>query len=315
MLRAQPLGNNPKSCNLLVIISLNSSARKRVVHTESECFDCTPSGPDCDGAEAESAERGVLDPGWTQPSLSPSLLTHTTGQCSSHSAHRGLDLRSVAPAETLAVFTPIRSSLRRYLVVPAASSPLFPATRSNPSYTFTFTSRSLSTTSRNMAPVPFTSSAAEKGKDHYDLLVIGGGSGGLGAARRASSYGAKVAIIEETWRLGGTCVNVGCASLAPLSIPSRRWQLSSQHAVADVVSYFSYSQVYPRRLCGMLLISGECIQVFVVAHPRAALPDASQPTTGRSCTKPTPTATRSPRIRPRLTGLLSRASETSTFSD
>ncbi|KAK4696278.1 glutathione reductase (NADPH), partial [Phenoliferia sp. Uapishka_3] len=61
-----------------------------------------------------------------------------------------------------------------------------------------------------MAPVPFKSSAAAKGDSHYDLVVIGGGSGGLGAARRAAQYGAKVAIIEETWRLGGTCVNVGC---------------------------------------------------------------------------------------------------------
>jgi len=43
----------------------------------------------------------------------------------------------------------------------------------------------------------------------FDFLVIGGGSGGLGAARRASSYGAKVALFEGG-RLGGTCVNVGC---------------------------------------------------------------------------------------------------------
>eukprot|EP01116_Phalansterium_solitarium_P013097 TRINITY_DN3002_c0_g2_i3.p1 TRINITY_DN3002_c0_g2~~TRINITY_DN3002_c0_g2_i3.p1 ORF type:complete len:454 (+),score=161.74 TRINITY_DN3002_c0_g2_i3:273-1634(+) len=43
----------------------------------------------------------------------------------------------------------------------------------------------------------------------FDFLVIGGGSGGLASARRASSYGAKAAIVE-TQRLGGTCVNVGC---------------------------------------------------------------------------------------------------------
>lgn len=43
----------------------------------------------------------------------------------------------------------------------------------------------------------------------YDLIVIGGGSGGLAAAQRAAQYGASVALIESH-RLGGTCVNVGC---------------------------------------------------------------------------------------------------------
>ncbi|MEM7180383.1 MAG: glutathione-disulfide reductase [Spirochaetota bacterium] len=43
----------------------------------------------------------------------------------------------------------------------------------------------------------------------YDLVVIGAGSGGIAAGRRAASYGAKVAIIEYD-RLGGTCVNRGC---------------------------------------------------------------------------------------------------------
>lgn len=43
-----------------------------------------------------------------------------------------------------------------------------------------------------MAPVPFQSKASDKGENHYDLIVIGGGSGGLGAARRAAQYGAKV---------------------------------------------------------------------------------------------------------------------------
>eukprot|EP01056_Protomagalhaensia_sp_Gyna25_P006132 Protomagalhaensia_sp_Gyna_25__6131@NODE_99_length_5285_cov_19_953298_g76_i0_p3_GENE_NODE_99_length_5285_cov_19_953298_g76_i0NODE_99_length_5285_cov_19_953298_g76_i0_p3_ORF_typecomplete_len483_score47_35Pyr_redox_2/PF07992_14/2_7e57Pyr_redox_2/PF07992_14/7_2e02Pyr_redox_dim/PF02852_22/1_1e26Pyr_redox/PF00070_27/0_0047Pyr_redox/PF00070_27/5_1e11Pyr_redox_3/PF13738_6/3e15FAD_oxidored/PF12831_7/7_1e10GIDA/PF01134_22/6_7e07GIDA/PF01134_22/1e02K_oxygenase/PF13434_6/6_9e02K_oxygenase/PF13434_6/6_4e07FA len=43
----------------------------------------------------------------------------------------------------------------------------------------------------------------------YNLLVIGGGSGGVSCARRAAGYGAKVAIVEgKFW--GGTCVNVGC---------------------------------------------------------------------------------------------------------
>ncbi len=43
----------------------------------------------------------------------------------------------------------------------------------------------------------------------YDLFVIGGGSGGVRAARMAALAGAKVALAEE-WRMGGTCVIRGC---------------------------------------------------------------------------------------------------------
>jgi glutathione reductase (NADPH) len=46
--------------------------------------------------------------------------------------------------------------------------------------------------------------------DHdYDLFVIGGGSGGVRAARMAAQRGARVALAEAA-ALGGTCVNVGC---------------------------------------------------------------------------------------------------------
>lgn len=43
----------------------------------------------------------------------------------------------------------------------------------------------------------------------FDLFVIGGGSGGVRAARIAAGYGARVAIAEES-RFGGTCVIRGC---------------------------------------------------------------------------------------------------------
>ena len=43
----------------------------------------------------------------------------------------------------------------------------------------------------------------------FDLIVIGGGSGGIAHARRAAEYGARAAVIEQG-PLGGTCVNVGC---------------------------------------------------------------------------------------------------------
>lgn len=45
---------------------------------------------------------------------------------------------------------------------------------------------------------------------HYDLIAIGGGSGGLSVVNRAASYGARCAIVERDSRLGGTCVNRGC---------------------------------------------------------------------------------------------------------
>jgi glutathione reductase (NADPH) len=45
--------------------------------------------------------------------------------------------------------------------------------------------------------------------DPFDLIVIGGGSGGLAAAKRAAEHGARVVLIESG-RLGGACVNVGC---------------------------------------------------------------------------------------------------------
>jgi glutathione reductase (NADPH) len=43
----------------------------------------------------------------------------------------------------------------------------------------------------------------------FDLVVIGGGSGGLAAAQRAAEYGARVVLVEPD-ALGGTCVNRGC---------------------------------------------------------------------------------------------------------
>ena len=43
----------------------------------------------------------------------------------------------------------------------------------------------------------------------YDIIAIGGGSGGIATMNRAGEHGAKAAVIEEK-KLGGTCINVGC---------------------------------------------------------------------------------------------------------
>lgn len=44
---------------------------------------------------------------------------------------------------------------------------------------------------------------------HFDLICIGGGSGGIATVNRAASLGARCALIEKN-HLGGTCVNLGC---------------------------------------------------------------------------------------------------------
>jgi len=54
----------------------------------------------------------------------------------------------------------------------------------------------------------------------FDLFVIGGGSGGVRAARIAAGYGARVAVAEE-FRLGGTCVIRGCVPKKLLVYASR----------------------------------------------------------------------------------------------
>ncbi len=67
--------------------------------------------------------------------------------------------------------------------------------------------------------------------DNYDLVVVGGGSGGLACAQRAAEYGAR-ALVVESGRLGGTCVNVGCV---PKKVMWNAAQIS--HAIHDAHEY------------------------------------------------------------------------------
>lgn len=78
----------------------------------------------------------------------------------------------------------------------------------------------------------------------YDLIVIGGGSGGSGAARRARLWGAKVALVDcgfdyETGirrgaGVGGTCVNVGCIPKKVMFTAASVYE--SIHGTAEVAS-------------------------------------------------------------------------------
>jgi dihydrolipoamide dehydrogenase len=51
--------------------------------------------------------------------------------------------------------------------------------------------------------------AEPAGGDGYDVVVLGGGSGGYACALRAAQLGMRVALVEKA-RLGGTCLHVGC---------------------------------------------------------------------------------------------------------
>lgn len=72
--------------------------------------------------------------------------------------------------------------------------------------------------------------------EKFDLICIGGGSGGIATARRAAEYGAKVAVIEGA-RLGGTCVNVGC-------VPKKMfWYASNTMEALENAEFFGISGV------------------------------------------------------------------------
>lgn len=74
-------------------------------------------------------------------------------------------------------------------------------------------------------------------EEMFDFVVIGGGSGGLAAARRAAGkYGAKVALIESG-RLGGTCVNVGCV---PKKIMYNAASLADSMGEASAYGFAAY---------------------------------------------------------------------------
>jgi glutathione reductase (NADPH) len=63
----------------------------------------------------------------------------------------------------------------------------------------------------------------------FDLIVIGGGSGGLASAIRAAKHGARVALIEPS-DLGGLCVNHGC-------VPKKAMWYAAQMAEAQYIAH------------------------------------------------------------------------------
>ncbi|RDJ00012.1 glutathione-disulfide reductase [Dyella solisilvae] len=106
----------------------------------------------------------------------------------------------------------------------------------------------------------------------FDLIVLGGGSGGLATAFRAARHGARVALLEPG-ALGGTCVNVGCvpkkalwyaAQLAQGQRLALDYGFASQPGQLDWERFRQHRQVYidgiRERYASRLAASG--IQVY-----------------------------------------------------
>jgi dihydrolipoamide dehydrogenase len=71
--------------------------------------------------------------------------------------------------------------------------------------------------------------AEEMAETIYDAAIIGGGPAGYTAAIRGAEYGLKVALIEQSGKLGGTCLHVGCIPTKALLFNAEIWD-HLQHA-------------------------------------------------------------------------------------
>ena len=63
----------------------------------------------------------------------------------------------------------------------------------------------------------------------FDVAIFGGGPAGYTAAIRGAEYGLKVALIEQSDKLGGTCLHVGCIPTKALLFNAEIWE-HLQHA-------------------------------------------------------------------------------------
>lgn len=83
----------------------------------------------------------------------------------------------------------------------------------------------------------------------YDLVIVGGGTGGYIAAIRASQLGLKTAIVEKN-KLGGTCLHQGCIPTKTLLKSAevyRTMKESSDYGVLTKVEKLDFAKVQKRK--------------------------------------------------------------------
>ena len=84
--------------------------------------------------------------------------------------------------------------------------------------------------------------------DSFDLIVIGAGPGGYVCAFRAAQLGLKVALVDKSPTLGGTCLNVGCIPSKALLHSSEQFAFAKTHAAAHGIKLASVELDLPALL-------------------------------------------------------------------
>ncbi len=83
--------------------------------------------------------------------------------------------------------------------------------------------------------------------DHYDLIVLGAGSGGYVAAIRAAQLGMSVGIVEERY-WGGVCLNTGCVPSKALLRNAEIASIVTHQSATFGISGDVESRLLPRRI-------------------------------------------------------------------
>jgi dihydrolipoamide dehydrogenase len=124
-----------------------------------------------------------------------------------------------------------------------------------------------------------------EGSGRYDIVVLGGGSGGYACALRAAELGKRVALIEED-RVGGTCLHRGCiptkallhaAEIADQARESETFGVRSSFEGIDIPGVHTYKDSVVDRLWKGLqgLIAGRKIDT-IEGHGRLVSPTQVQ---------------------------------------
>src|ERR1700676_2924808 len=92
--------------------------------------------------------------------------------------------------------------------------------------------------------------AVSEGTGSYDIVILGGGSGGYACALRAAELGKRVALIEKD-KVGGTCLHQGCiptkallhaAEVADTARDSDKFGIKATFDAIDMPGVLAYQQ-------------------------------------------------------------------------